>query len=88
MTCQFLYFQTEVFKCFLKGSTLEEIYSNVALEANYWLSILYDQGRALSLSELFELIGESKNMSRALEDYGSQKSTSITTAKRLAECML
>jgi len=57
----------------------------VALEANYWLSILYDQGRALSLSELFELIGESKNMSRALEDYGSQKSTSITTAKRLAE---
>nr|CAD2190862.1 unnamed protein product [Meloidogyne enterolobii] len=79
------YFQTEVFKCFLKGSTLEEIYSNVALEANYWLSILYDQGRALSLSELFELIGESKNMSRALEDYGSQKSTSITTAKRLAE---
>ncbi|KAL7072166.1 hypothetical protein ACQ4LE_008340, partial [Meloidogyne hapla] len=79
------YFQTEVFKCFLKGSTLEEIYSNVAQEANYWLSILYDQGRALSLSELFELIGESKNMSKALEDYGSQKSTSITTAKRLAE---
>lgn len=31
------------------------------------------------------MIGESKNMSRQLEDYGDQKSTSITTARRLAE---
>lgn len=36
-------------------------------------------------SELFDLISENKSMSRKLEDYGSQKSTSISTAKRLAE---
>lgn len=36
-------------------------------------------------SELFELISENRSMSRRLEDYGEQKSTSISTAKRLAE---
>ena len=36
-------------------------------------------------SELFELIAEARSMSKKLEDYGDQKSTSISTAKRLAE---
>lgn len=36
-------------------------------------------------SELFELISEKKSMSKKLEEYGAQKSTSISTAKRLAE---
>lgn len=36
-------------------------------------------------SELFDLISENRSMSRKLEDYGTQKSTSISTAKRLAE---
>lgn len=36
-------------------------------------------------SEVFELISENKSMSRKLEEYGEQKSTSISTAKRLAE---
>lgn len=36
-------------------------------------------------SELFELIAENRSMSKKLEDYGAQKSTSISTAKRLAE---
>ena len=36
-------------------------------------------------SELFDLISENRSMSRKLADYGSQKSTSISTAKRLAE---
>ena len=35
--------------------------------------------------ELFDLISENRSMSRKLEDYGEQKSTSISTAKRLAE---
>jgi len=39
--------------------------------------------------ELFDLISENRSMSRKLEDYGEQKSTSISTAKRLAEvCQL
>lgn len=35
--------------------------------------------------ELFDLISENRSMSKRLEDYGEQKSTSISTAKRLAE---
>ncbi|OQR80184.1 DNA polymerase epsilon catalytic subunit A-like [Tropilaelaps mercedesae] len=35
--------------------------------------------------ELFELISENRSMSKKLEDYGAQKSTSISTARRLAE---
>lgn len=36
-------------------------------------------------SELFDLICENRSMSRKLEEYEGQKSTSISTAKRLAE---
>ena len=34
-------------------------------------------------SELFELISENRSMPRKLADYGDQKSSSISTAKRL-----
>ena len=59
-----------------------------------WCSLpLYDifalclslQAANMPDSELFELISENRSMSRKLEDYGEQKSTSISTAKRLAE---
>ena len=36
-------------------------------------------------AELFDLISENRSMSRKLDEYGAQKSTSISTAKRLAE---
>ena len=36
-------------------------------------------------TELFDLISENKSMSKALAEYEGQKSTSITTAKRLSE---
>ena len=49
------------------------------------MDILYTKGGDLRNDELFDLIAENRSMSRKLEDYGSQKSTSITTAKRLAE---
>ena len=39
-------------------------------------------------SELFDLISENRSMSRKLDEYGAQKSTSISTAKRLAEVRL
>jgi DNA polymerase epsilon subunit 1 len=78
-------FQAEVFKDFLKGSNLKEIYENVAKEANYWLDILATKGESLPDEELFELIAENRSMSKKLEEYGAQKSTSITTARRLAE---
>ncbi|XP_011498886.1 PREDICTED: DNA polymerase epsilon catalytic subunit A, partial [Ceratosolen solmsi marchali] len=78
-------FQSSVFESFLKGNTLEECYASVALVANYWLDILYSKGVNLPDSELFDLISENKSMSKKLDEYGGQKSTSISTAKRLAE---
>lgn len=78
-------FQSSVFEAFLKGRTLDEVYASVAKVADYWLDVLYSKAANMPDSELFELIAENRSMSRKLEDYGEQKSTSISTAKRLAE---
>ncbi|CAE1311507.1 POLE [Acanthosepion pharaonis] len=78
-------FQSSVFEAFLKGGTLEECYEAVAKVADYWLDVLYSKAANMPDSELFELIAENRSMSRKLEDYGQQKSTSISTARRLAE---
>ncbi|KAI8837763.1 hypothetical protein BJ741DRAFT_603225 [Chytriomyces cf. hyalinus JEL632] len=78
-------FQTALFKVFLEGTTLDECYTAVAGIANQWLDVLYSKGADVPDDELFDLISENRSMSKSLEDYGSQKSTSISTAKRLAE---
>lgn len=78
-------FQSQVFKTFLKGSTKEECYAEVGKVADHWLDILFTKGQNMIDEELLSLISCSNNMSKKLEDYGAQKSTAITTAKRLAE---
>uniref|UniRef100_A0A5K3FMW5 DNA polymerase epsilon catalytic subunit n=1 Tax=Mesocestoides corti TaxID=53468 RepID=A0A5K3FMW5_MESCO len=78
-------FQSSVFEAFLRGSTLTEVYAAVAKVADHWLDVLYSHGAGMPDSELFDLIAENRSMSRKLADYGDQKSTSISTAKRLAE---
>lgn len=78
-------FQQQIFKFFLEGSTLAETYDAVAKVANKWLDVLHSHGSTLSDEELIDLICENKSMTKTLEEYGAQKSTAITTAKRLAE---
>ncbi|KAK9447075.1 uncharacterized protein V1518DRAFT_422137 [Limtongia smithiae] len=78
-------FQTQIFKVFLEGGTLEECYGRVARVSNQWLDVLDSRGDTLADDELIDLICENRSMTRTLEDYGTQKSTSISTAKRLAE---
>lgn len=78
-------FQTQIFKFFLEGSTLGDTYAAVARCANQWLDVLYQHGSTLADEELIDMICENRSMSKALDEYGTQKSTSITTAKRLAE---
>ncbi|KAK8243427.1 hypothetical protein HDK90DRAFT_430763 [Phyllosticta capitalensis] len=78
-------FQTQIFKFFLEGTTLEETYAAVAKVANQWLDVLHQHGTTLADEELIDLICENKNMSKTIEEYGAQKTTAITTAKRLAE---
>ncbi|KUI71977.1 DNA polymerase epsilon catalytic subunit A [Cytospora mali] len=78
-------FQQQIFKFFLEGSTLAECYAAVAKVANRWLDVLDSKGSTLADEELMDLISENRSMTKTLEEYGSQKSTSITTAKRLAD---
>lgn len=78
-------FQTQIFKFFLEGTTLPETYAAVARVANRWLDVLHQKGTTLADEELIDLLCENKSMTKTLEEYGAQKSTSITTAKRLAE---
>ncbi|KAI8349205.1 hypothetical protein EDC96DRAFT_308837 [Choanephora cucurbitarum] len=78
-------FQSEIFKVFLEGKTLEECYTAVAHVADRWLDVLYSKAVNLTDDELFDLISENRSMSKTLEEYGSQKSTAISTARRLAE---
>ncbi|KAJ1554975.1 DNA polymerase epsilon catalytic subunit [Nowakowskiella sp. JEL0078] len=78
-------FQSEIFSKFLDGTTLDECYASVAHLADTWLDVLYSKGADLTDPELIDLISENRSMSKSLAEYGSQKSTSISTAKRLAE---
>lgn len=78
-------FQSDIFKLFLEGDTLETCYQTVANVANRWLDVLDTKGKMLEDEDLIELICENRSMSKKLSEYGNQKSTSITTAKRLGE---
>lgn len=78
-------FQTQLFKQYLEGNTIEECYAAVAQVANYWVDILDTKGAMLQDHELFDLLSENRSMSKSLDEYEGQKSTSISTAKRLAE---
>ena len=78
-------FQSQLFEHFLDGSSLVDCYDSVAEIANHWIDILDTRGESLDTDELVDLISENRNMSRQLEDYGNQKRTSLTTARRLGE---
>jgi len=78
-------FQSQVFQRFLDGNSLVECYASVAEVANHWIDVLDTQGESLENDELVDLISENRSMSRQLEDYGGQKGTSQTTARRLGE---
>ena len=78
-------FQSTIFEQFLEGQTLQDCYSAVASVADKWLDVLTTKGASLDDNELVELIAENRSMSRTLAEYAGQKSTSISTAKRLAE---
>ena len=78
-------FQSQIFEKFLLGTTTQECYAAVAQIADQWLDVLFSKAENLDDEELIELIAENRSMSRTLAEYAGQKSTSISTAKRLAE---
>ncbi|KAH9829905.1 uncharacterized protein C8Q71DRAFT_394203 [Rhodofomes roseus] len=78
-------FQSQIFERFLLGETTEECYAAVAQIADRWLDVLFSKAENLPDEELVELIAENRSMSKTLAEYAGQKSTSISTARRLAE---
>ncbi|GAA6010438.1 hypothetical protein JCM10207_001304 [Rhodosporidiobolus poonsookiae] len=78
-------FQSQIFEKFLLGGTLKECYAAVATVADKWLDVLFTKATSLPDDELVELIAENRSMSKTLAEYAGQKSTSISTARRLAE---
>ncbi|WFD29904.1 DNA-directed DNA polymerase [Malassezia sp. CBS 17886] len=80
-------FQKQIFAKFLLGDSLVSCYAAVAQIADQWLDVLYSRGSTLHDKELIDLIAENKSMSKMLAEYGTQKSTAITTARRLAEIL-
>ncbi|KAL1683463.1 hypothetical protein EV122DRAFT_286219 [Schizophyllum commune] len=78
-------FQSQIFEKFLLGTTTQECYAAVAEVADQWLDVLFSHADSLPDEELVELIAENRSMSKTLAEYAGQKSTSISTARRLAE---
>jgi DNA polymerase epsilon subunit 1 len=78
-------FQEEVFSKFLEGKTLQECYDACGEVAERWYDILETQGEYVDDQELIDFIGESRFLSKNISEYGEQKGTSITCARRLAE---
>ncbi|GAA6009169.1 hypothetical protein JCM11491_005778 [Sporobolomyces phaffii] len=78
-------FQSQIFEKFLLGGTLKDCYAAVATVADKWLDVLFTKAHSLPDEELVDLIAENRSMSKTLAEYAGQKSTSISTARRLAE---
>lgn len=80
-------FQEEVFKQFLKGNSLYDCYKACASIAEPWYKILENKGEGISDENIIEYIQETKIISKCISEYGSQKSTSLTCARRQAELL-
>lgn len=74
-----------MFSKFLEGKTLQECYDACGEVAERWYDILDTEGEYIDDSELIEYIGESRFLSRALNEYEGQKGPMITCAHRLSE---
>jgi DNA polymerase epsilon subunit 1 len=81
-------FQSQIFEKFLDGESLEECYQASASVANNWMDILDSRGATVDDEELLDLLSQTNNMSKRLEEYGKQKSAAITAAKRLGQFLL
>ena len=80
-------YQEIIFKEYLKGTDLLSCYTHIASVSMPFLNILTTNGKGVSDDQIIDLLCEYKSLSKPLVEYGNQKSTSITTAKRLVELL-
>ena len=78
-------FQSEIFNQFLKGGSIEEMYEECAKTARKWLELLDKKGHGIDDEELIDYIGESRMLSKSIEEYDQMKGVAITAAKRMTE---
>ena len=71
----------------MEGKTLQECYDACGEVGDRWDDILDSKGEYIDDQELIEYIGIEKVLSKSISEYGTQKGTSITCAKRLAELL-
>lgn len=64
-------FQSEVFAQFLEGTNLQECYDACGEVAKRWYEILSSKGEFVNDSDLFDYIGESRVISKTLDDCGA-----------------
>ena len=76
-----------MFERFLEGTTLQECYDACGEIADRWYDILETKGEYVEDAELIDYIGENRVIAKPLKDYGTQKGTSLTCARRLAEVL-
>jgi len=69
----------------LEGQTLQECYDACGEVGERWYDILDSKGEYIDEVELIEYIGEERVLQKSIKEYGEQKGTSLTAAKRLAE---
>ena len=67
------------------GDTLESCYQACATVAKRWMNILWTKGEGLENEELFSFIGQTKSLSKEIEEYGSKKMIAVVGVKRMAE---
>lgn len=78
-------FQQEVFPAFLEGENLQECFDAAGEVASRWYDILESEGEYIDDSELIDYIVEERILGKSLKEYGEQKSTAITCARRISE---
>ena len=69
-------------------TTTEGCYGAIACVAKQWLNILFSHAKTLSDKELIDPITKNRSMLKTLAEYAGQKSTSISTVRRLAEFLV
>ena len=68
-----------------EGSSLKELYKQLATRCMKWFRLLTSRGAGCSEEELLSLLTEMRFMSQDVNKYGSQKSNTITTVRRLGQ---
>ncbi|KAL0233672.1 hypothetical protein PCE1_002181 [Barthelona sp. PCE] len=76
-------YQQKLFDYYLRGSTLETAYEEVANTSRYFLDLIHFRGEALSDEEVLHLFSERKTLSRNLSEYPNKNSLLVACGRKM-----